>query len=845
MRTVFRDDESAFFGCRRRNAGRTRSYGVVGLLAAVVASATGCRWGVDSSASSTAAFGTARHSVASTALTASATSLHSVFDVSLNGSGGGVPVRSARPDATHLTIRDLPEPPRPKQLTGGTGSHRPAASGTGGAGLIVCEPVPAAGVDEKSAAFGAGCGDWLYFTVAGDPTLGQTPLLTSVNRARRERKLQKDLRLSLPQAEQIAAITGATHVAVGELTPSGGSLTLSYRLYEISSAGGGTKALGAAFTTAGNPAQIRAALPNIAVQMAQRLGVTSPNLPKTVDATDAELTALGRVVWSQNPAEADMGIVRQAARRVALASLCALSMGQRAAAGETAQTLLTRLAPDNQLAWGHTAYVEAAWLVPLQPRLNALRKRYPASYALAHTDVWRQRVAGNPKTERRAAEDAIHDAPRNPEAWLTLGYTLSSEAQALRRGRFAGGISSGEWSYLQREYSAWAYCTQRATELDPQHEVAWSRLAEAATFAGDTQRAEAALWKAEAFTPDKASVYDWGLEMFQDKWGGNSAALAKVAEHAAHADYPVVESAGKIAGALRDAGFDARANELLNRYMARTDERLQKNPNDGWAHWEKASLLWAQEKKSPACREYKEVVRLLPDNVAAHYDYAASLNELGAKATCIPEYRIVLKLDPGHLRAPVGLGCALKSEGQVAEAEKYLRLGLERLPNSMEGHFALGELYLRKKQNAAAAQEFKTAMALDGTGPIVYAMLTIALAESRQTTEAIHWGEEGMGMYAQAKEKMPREVGTLHDSLGWAYFKAKRYTEAVEQNEAAIAISPADLMAQENLGLAYNEMGRRADARKQWQLVVQSGAGQEEAVVEARQMLAKYPENGK
>src|SRR5438874_5551467 len=68
-------------------------------------------------------------------------------------------------------------------------------SATSGAGLFVCEPVPA-GADVATASFGDGCALWLHYVIAGQGALGKTP-------AWRERAMipgfleRKDARLPL------------------------------------------------------------------------------------------------------------------------------------------------------------------------------------------------------------------------------------------------------------------------------------------------------------------------------------------------------------------------------------------------------------------------------------------------------------------------------------------------------------------------------------------------------------------------------------------------------------------------------------------------------------------------
>ncbi|MBC8104206.1 MAG: tetratricopeptide repeat protein [Cytophagales bacterium] len=720
-----------------------------------------------------------------------------------------------------------------------------------GPGVLVFEPVPEIGTDPALADFAAGCSDWLFFTVGGQPQTGQTPLLTSVSRAQRELKLTRDLRLGLDDARRIAAATGASHVVVGALGSAGsGKSTLTYTLYKAEAG----KAVGKSLAVSGSPESIRRQLPQVAVELSKQLGIPAPHLPAQTDATVSDLISLGRVVWREAPREADIEAVSAAAPRVALATLCRLTQ-ERFASGTQFQSdaalLLTKLAPENTLGWGHAAYMNAAYLTPQVERLAALRRRYPRSYALAHADVWMNRSDDAPRAERRAAEDAVRAAPRNPDAWLSLGWTVSEEAHRLRIGRSSDRISPDEWRFLRTVYPLWERAVARATELDPQHELAWTRLAQAATFSGSRSVAEAAFAKAETLSADKQQVYEWGLQMFQEKWGGQKSDLDRVAEGAANTEYKNTQSAGYIAVQLREAGYSDQADKLMNRWIATIDDLLAKNPNDPYAHWKKASLLFYMGRKPAACREYETVTKLLPKNAEAQYAYAETLLSLGADVRSIPEYRRVLELDPQNAYAPLKLGSGLKHAEKWEEAEKWYKIGIARLPNYGNGHLALAELYQwggTKRRHAEAAREYIRCKELGGNSVAVYAGGMFALADSGKAPEAVRWGEEawkryGGGQYSQITGK---QLAFLRAALGYAYLKSKRYQEAVEEGEAVLKMAPDDPNAHQVLGDAYNFLKQRRNARTSWNFVVETVSEERdpEGVGHARQMLAKYPENG-
>jgi tetratricopeptide (TPR) repeat protein len=55
------------------------------------------------------------------------------------------------------------------------------------------------------------------------------------------------------------------------------------------------------------------------------------------------------------------------------------------------------------------------------------------------------------------------------------------------------------------------------------------------------------------------------------------------------------------------------------------------------------------------------------------------------------------------------------------------------------------------------------------------------------------------------------------DSLGWAYYRLGRYEDAVRELERAVELKPGDPVINDHLGDAYWKVGRRLEARFQWQ----------------------------
>jgi len=71
-------------------------------------------------------------------------------------------------------------------------------------------------------------------------------------------------------------------------------------------------------------------------------------------------------------------------------------------------------------------------------------------------------------------------------------------------------------------------------------------------------------------------------------------------------------------------------------------------------------------------------------------------------------------------------------------------------------------------------------------------------------------------MIRKAVKLRPRD-GYIIDSLGWGYYRLKKYEAAVLELERAVLYRPEDPIINDHLGDAYWKVGRKIEARFQWQ----------------------------
>ncbi len=171
---------------------------------------------------------------------------------------------------------------------------------------------------------------------------------------------------------------------------------------------------------------------------------------------------------------------------------------------------------------------------------------------------------------------------------------------------------------------------------------------------------------------------------------------------------------------------------------------------------------------------------LWPDNVEVSYFLALGRLDLGQNAKAEALLRAVVKARPDFRDARYQLASLLESENRMAESEKEFDALLARDPN-----------------DAAALNYLGYSLADRG--------LELAKAES----------------LASRAVKLDPNNGAYVDSLGWAYFKEGRSTQAVSELSRAVSLIPDDETIWMHLGDAYAQEG---DWPASWKALMRSAS---------------------
>ncbi|MCL5283872.1 MAG: tetratricopeptide repeat protein [Armatimonadetes bacterium] len=704
-------------------------------------------------------------------------------------------------------------------------SHfRPLHNGTG---IIVCDPVSTSSGHEL-AYFGIGCGRWLGFVLGGLPELGTTPSWYTIQRARQE--LQKP-NLALNRIE-----ASAPYAAIGTISGSSSYGVLTYQLVKIPEG----RPVGSPIRIAGSASRIVSHLPDIAHELAHRLGIASPPIAESVGVGATQLTDLGRLAWL-NPSHLTFSQsqqLRQLSISQPFAGLIYLESGRvddEVALTRFAKRLVSE-APNNAMVFAEVGAVRGgrSAISAISMQLKRLIKQYPRNYLLECVSSHYDRLKGNTSGAIQEAIYALRSNLGDPDAWMLLAGILSDEAEAVRKSRYISDIKPDELAGLERVYLEWQQVAEAATRIDPDNAVAWLTLSTAAAFDGDENIADAAYWKALDrinMSSDRSSIYWWGLQLYQPKWYANPGKLARVADIAVKDSHMTLGGIWSIAGSLHWAGFEPLSKLMFDKFITRSREDAHHNTNDPLVHYRMADVYSKENNLPAALGEYQQVERLEPTEAEPHYEAGILLYRMRLLDKAKHEFENALHFNPQFSDAHYELGCILKAENQYLAAQREFVEALRIAPNNAYAYYGLGKVASEQGHSNEAIRYYKDAILISPYFGEANRDLCALLSRKGDYDAAIRAG-------LRAITGTPNDPGA-HDALEYSYAMKGEIDQSIAQCRAAIRLNPADALAHENLGDNFAQKHETAKAISEWRLVLKLAPSGRPAQ-EAQQMLAKY-----
>lgn len=240
---------------------------------------------------------------------------------------------------------------------------------------------------------------------------------------------------------------------------------------------------------------------------------------------------------------------------------------------------------------------------------------------------------------------------------------------------------------------------------------------------------------------------------------------------------------------------------------------LYMNPSLFLADMATGDVLQASSRCDEAIVSYERVPETLALRRNADLQIAACLQDLDKPDKAVRYVERVLNGDPNDVEAAVMLGDIYRAIDEFAKAADAYSRGIAALKKETSDDWRIyyyrGVARERSKQWPLAEADFLHALKLSPGQASVLNYLGYSWVDKGLNLD------KALAMIKQAVDARPND-GFIVDSLGWAYYKLHRYSDAVATLERAIELRPEDSTINDHLGDAYWQVGRKREATFQW-----------------------------
>lgn len=241
---------------------------------------------------------------------------------------------------------------------------------------------------------------------------------------------------------------------------------------------------------------------------------------------------------------------------------------------------------------------------------------------------------------------------------------------------------------------------------------------------------------------------------------------------------------------------------------------LYLNPQHDVALISMADLLENSQRYDEAIAKYNQISPQSPVYFMAQLKVASIYMVKKDNQKALKKLENLLEQYPDDYQILFNLGEVNRVMNQQKDAIKYYNKALKVAPKAVKKdwtvYYALGMAYERNGQWKKAEEVLQKALEVSNRHPFVLNYLGYSwLQHNENSNEALY-------MIFEAYRQNP-EDGHIMDSLGWALYRMGKYEDAIKVLERAAEYLPGNAIVCDHLGDAYWLVGRKDEARFQWQ----------------------------
>jgi Tfp pilus assembly protein PilF len=248
-------------------------------------------------------------------------------------------------------------------------------------------------------------------------------------------------------------------------------------------------------------------------------------------------------------------------------------------------------------------------------------------------------------------------------------------------------------------------------------------------------------------------------------------------------------------------------DSVAEKYFKEVTKLARWNAN-GWIRL--GGIYFDNQKYAEAEKLMREAIVSFPQDFTINLIMGLALSQQGKNTEAKPYLKKAVDINPGDLNALSGYAFVLSQVNENEDAVKYLNKALALSPDDINLLGTLGLVYNNMHNDAQSDSIYQKALDIDSTNALVNNNFAYALSERGIRLD------DALRMIKIAIAADSTNSSYL-DTMGWVYFKLKKYDLAKEYIKKALDSGGESATTLEHLGDIEYKMGNKKEAKALWQ----------------------------
>ena len=237
---------------------------------------------------------------------------------------------------------------------------------------------------------------------------------------------------------------------------------------------------------------------------------------------------------------------------------------------------------------------------------------------------------------------------------------------------------------------------------------------------------------------------------------------------------------------------------------------LQNNyPSEWLPYYYLGAIYLNEDNQSMSVDQFNRAVEVADTSLDAHVQIGLTYYNMGESVEAEKVLRQGLLVDASDFRLNYLLGLALQAQGRTGEAVGYYEISSESNPQDINVLSAMALAYNTLGNYDKSNEAYEKALRIDPNNPLILNNYAYNLSERGEKLD------KALEMATIAIDVEPENASYL-DTIGWIYFKLKKYKLAEKYIRKSLSINAGSAVVNDHLGDVYLEMGEKKDAVTYW-----------------------------